>query len=199
MRSVLIGHSNRIEFIDKRANSVSKKRLYFGVILSGVLLLGLWNATVYIPVFNALSDEKDTSTIVYRRWLVSPSEIVFDVRSVAPTVSMAEIDRRLFKSAEALKDRSYSNVVLAYRGNGKFLLNGAQFKAIGETRTYQNPIYTIRTLPENVTEMDGTPAFETWTGGWLGVVGKQFEDHNELHAKWWAREALGFSEGSPIN
>jgi hypothetical protein len=172
---------------------------YGGGLLSVIALLSIWNATVYLPVSNALSDETDSTTIAYRRWLISPNQIVFDIRHVAPSVSMAEIDRRLFKAAEALKDRSYDNVTLAYRGSGKLLLSGAQFKTIGETRSYQNPIYTIRTLPEHVTELDGSEAFGTWTGGWIGVMGKQLEDHNELHARWWTRDAMGLSEGSAIN
>lgn len=176
-----------------------KKYLYTGAVFFVILFLGIWNATVYVPVANALSDESDTSTIAYRRWLISPDQIVFDIRHAAPTASMAEIDRRLFKAAEALQERSYSQVVLAYRGTGKLLLDGSQFKTIGETRSYQNPIYTIRTLPEHVTRLDGTAAFGTWTGGWIGVMGKQLEDHNELHGRWWARDALGLSEGAPLN
>ena len=43
----------------------------------------------------------------------------------------------------------------------------------------------MRTLPENVFKMDGTAAFGTWTGGWLGVVGKQMEDFSEFHKQWY--------------
>jgi hypothetical protein len=46
-------------------------------------------------------------------------------------------------------------------------------------------------LPEHVYALDGTPAFGTWTGGWLGVMGKQLDDSNEFHKQWWVNEALG--------
>jgi len=176
-----------------------KPLLWAGIVLAAVVAsIGIWNGTVYFPVSNALSGESGSSTIAYRRWLVSPDEIVFDIRSVDPSASMAEMDRRLFKAAEALKDRSYSKVVLTYRGTGKFLLEGGQFKTIGEEREFQNPIYTIRTLQEHVANMDGSPAFETWTGGWLGVMGQQMNDHNEMHARWWVRDASKQPEGTPI-
>lgn len=149
------------------------------------------NAPVTLPVMNALSEEDGASTFAYRRWLVSPSQIAYDIWSVDGTQSMASIDRRLFKAAEALKDRSYSNVVLAYRGEAKFNMERPYFKKIGQTRLTENPIYTMRTMQEHLSNPDGSPAFQTWSGGWLGVLGKQIEDHNQFHRKWWVNDALG--------
>ena len=155
-----------------------------------VTLLG-WNAVVFLPVRSALADEGDASIIAYRRWLLSPSQIVIDVRSVEGTQSMAGMDRLLLKSAEALQDRSYDRVVLAWRGQSRLIMDGAYFQEIGATRQTQNPVYTMRTMQEHVQNPDESPAFEVWTGGWLGVFGKQLEDHNEFHKRWWVRDASG--------
>lgn len=103
---------------------------------------------------------------------------------------MAGMDRMLFKAAEALQNRSYDSVVLAYRGEARFLMDGAYFQEIGATRQTQNPVYTMRTMQEHLSDPDGTPAFQQWSGGWLGVLGKQLEDHNEFHKRWWVSGAI---------
>lgn len=169
---------------------VSRKRAILWAV--GILsALAIWNGTVALPVASALSGEEGATTVAYRRWLLSPSQIVFDVRSVDDSQSMASMDRRLFKAAEALKDRSYDSVALAYHGEIKFLMDGSYFQEIGATRQTQNPVYTMRTMQEKLSKPDGTPAFGVWTGGWLGVLGKQLEDHNEFHKRWWVNEEIG--------
>lgn len=168
------------------------KPLIKWLLVIAALVVGLvgWNAPVYLPVSSALADESDASVIAYRRWLVSPSEIVIDIRSVEGTQSMAGMDRMLFKAAEALQGRSYDKVALAWRGETRFLMDGLYFQEIGVTRQTQNPIYTMRTMQEHLVNPDGSPAFGTWTGGWLGVLGKQLDDHNEFHQRWWLRNAV---------
>lgn len=174
------------------AAAKSKARRLWPFWLAGVLLaLIAWNAVVYLPVSRALADEEGASTIAYRRWLVSPSQIVFDVWSVDGSQSMVAMDRRLFKAAEALQDRKYDSVVLAWHGQARLLMDGATFQEIGANRQIENPIYTMSTMQEHLYNPDGSPAFGTWTGGWLGVLGKQLEDHNEFHKRWWVRDALG--------
>lgn len=45
-------------------------------------------------------------------------------------------------------------------------------------------IYLIRTFPENVKNLDGSPAFSTWEGGLLGVTNRQMEDFNAFMRQW---------------
>lgn len=157
------------------------------------VILAAWNAPVFLPVHQALDGETDASMVAYRSWLVSPSKVVLDVRSVEGTQSMAGMDRMLLKAAEGLKDSEYGVVVLAYRGEPKLLMDGAFFQELGVTRQTQNPIYTMRTMQEHIQNLDGSPAFGQWSGGWLGVLGKQLEDHGEFHRRWWMQAASGLS------
>jgi hypothetical protein len=160
--------------------------------LGGALLVVIaWNAVITIPAMRALDGEDEATVLAYRRWLVSPSQIVVDVWSVKGSQSMAGMDRMLFKTAEGLQGKSYDTVVLAYRGQTRLIMDGGYFQEIGATRDTQNPVYTMRTMQEHLHNSDGSPAFETWTGGWLGVLGKQLEDHNEFHKRWWVNDALG--------
>lgn len=122
---------------------------------------------------------------VYHRYGVIPDEIVIDLRQIEDSASMADVDRVLFTVAEALQARDYSHVYLAYRGSSRYMLDGEYFADVGREYAYQNPVYLVRTLPENVLRLDGRPAFQTWTGGMLGVLNAQLRDHEEFHLHWY--------------
>lgn len=124
------------------------------------------------------------------QWLVNPSVVVYDLRDVAGNRSPADVSRALFKFAEKIKDREYKKVVLSYRGSEKFYLDGEYFKVLGNNLAEQNPIYLIRTLPENLHKPDGSKAFDTWTGGLLGVASKQMEDFNNFHRRWYIDDTI---------
>lgn len=116
---------------------------------------------------------------------ILPSVLVFDLRVVSPTNSPADVFRILLQFAQAQKERSFSLVKLAHRGTEKFYLKGDYFQRLGQEYGEQNPVYTMRTFPENVYRTDGTPAFGTWTGGLLGVLTKQMGDFGDFHKQWY--------------
>lgn len=124
------------------------------------------------------------------QWFVNPSVAVYDLRHVDGKKSAADVNCVLFKFAEKVKEQKYKKVILSYRGNEKFYLDGEYFKTLGNELETQNPIYLIRTLPENLHKPDGDKAFDTWTGGWLGVMSKQMEDFNNFHRQWYIDEAI---------
>lgn len=64
-----------------------------------------------------------------------------------------------------MKDDSFKDVTLAHAGEEKFRVDGQYFRTLGTEFGTQNPVYTIRTMPEHMLRLDGSPAFETWTGG----------------------------------
>lgn len=136
-------------------------------------------------VLNADPRNKGVNVSVHFGKYINPSEIIFDLRDVSGSNSPADITRILLQYAQELKEKKLDRVILAFRGTHKFQLKGEYFHALGEEYGTQNPAYTIRTFPENVYELDGTAAFGTWTGGLLGVVGKQMDEFNEFHKRWY--------------
>jgi len=92
--------------------------------------------------------------------------------------------------SDKMKDRKFREVRLAYRGETKFILSGKDFRDIGREYSYQNPVYIVRTFPEKLRTPDGKKAFSTWSGGLLGVLGRQMEDVNELGQRWYLGDML---------
>jgi hypothetical protein len=73
-------------------------------------------------------------------------------------------------------DKTFNKVYLSVNNKDKFYLEGEYFKTLGEEYGTQNVIYTMRTFPENVMNLDETHAYGTWTGGLLGVMNQQMTD-----------------------
>lgn len=161
------------------------------------LAVGAWNFfTLQGPLDQALeSDSRNTGIEArahYQNYL-NPSVIVFDLRAVAGDKSQADIFRALLQFASEMKDREFEAVELAYRGTTKFILAGRYFQQLGREYGTQNPVYTMRTFPQNLLRPDGEKAFPTWEGGLLGVTGKQIEDFGEFHKQWYLADLV---EGS---
>lgn len=162
-------------------------------LLCGLLVITGGNAFyVTMPAWNAVrADERNANLtmVTHLRYGVDPNTAVVDLVSIGDGSSMLDVTRALLQSAHALKDRTFSEVHLAYRGRSRFILPGSDFKQMGEEYGPQNPVYTIRTMPEKLRRPDGSRAFDTWTGGVLGVLGRQMEDVKALHMEWYLREA----------
>ena len=139
------------------------------------------------------SDPRNAGLVLYgyHDKLVTPRTIMIDLRDVASTNSPADVFRLLLQFSAKQKDKNYDRVILAFRGDSRFVLKGEYFKSLGMEYGTQNPVYTMRTLPENVFNIDGTPAFGTWTGGMIGVLGKQMEDFTEFHKRWYINSLAG--------
>lgn len=126
-------------------------------------------------------------SVHYGRY-VQASVLIYDLHAYSGQNSHLDILRVLFQFAKATRSQTFKTVLLEFRGHERFILPGNEFRIIGEEFGTQNPVYTLRTLPEKLLTPDGNPAFGTWTGGLLGVLGKQMEDLNEFGRRWLAAE-----------
>lgn len=121
---------------------------------------------------------------------VDPSVVVFNLEGVSSQNSPMDVFRTFLQFAAVMKDKRLTRVELAHRGTTKFIMTGEYFAQLGAEYGEQNPIYTLRTFPEHLYHPDGTPAYGTWTGGMLGVLGKQMEDFNDVHRKWYIEDLV---------
>jgi hypothetical protein len=173
-----------------------KKLVLWLVVILGVLIAAIWTwnfTSLQQPLSKVLESDprnKGIEVRVHFRNFVDPDVLVFDIRKISGTNSAADVSRVLLQFGSALKAKRFESVVLAFRGTEKFMLKGPYFSQLGNEYGIQNPVYTLRTLPENVLRIDGSPAFPKWTGGMLGVTGKQMDDLNEFHKQWWISTAI---------
>ena len=121
---------------------------------------------------------------------INPDVLVYDLRDVPGDKSRLDVMRVVLQYADRLKEQEFETVELAYRGDIRFSVDGAYFQELGQEYEFQNPVYTLRTFPEHVNGLDGTPAFGTWTGGLFGVLGRQMEDLNRFHDQWYLNDLV---------
>jgi hypothetical protein len=187
-KSWLMIAKEKLNVAKSAENGVHNHLIKVGVIALGSVttVWGINFAKLQAPLNSVISSDVRNSGVnvtANYQWMINSSVLVFSVNE-ASSASPADVSRILLQYAERLEARKFSSVLLAQKGKPIFLLKGDYFKQLGEEYGLQNVIYTLRTMPENVYELDGSPAFSSWSGGWLGVVGKQFEDLNDFHRKW---------------
>jgi hypothetical protein len=171
------------------------KKISIGIVTAVAVASALVASLNYInlslpldSVINSDSRNAGISVSAHYAYYVDTSTLVFDLRDVSSTNSPMDVTRVLLEYAAALDDKNFSEVTLSHTGTEKFRLKGDYFKTLGQEYGQQNPVYTIRTLPEHVYSLNGSAAFGTWTGGILGVLGKQMEDFSEFHKQWYIND-----------
>lgn len=157
------------------------------ILLGLLVLIGVNHLRVNAEAQKAV---RTAEVMAYYRWGVTPNVIVFDIHDLEPTASAASVIGDLIRFAGRMRDREFDAVHLAWRGETRFILPGRDFSRIGREVDFQNPVYTVRTLPEQLLTPAGVPAFSQWTGGVLGVLGRQMDDVNTMAAHWFINDAI---------
>ncbi|WP_455233448.1 hypothetical protein [Geopseudomonas aromaticivorans] len=145
------------------------------------------------PMIAVIQEDSRNAGIDMRSHLqhyVDPTSLVIDIHGITGDHSAADVFRVVNQYAAAQKERDFKRVILSFRGEERFMLKGEFFKQTGAEYGDQNPMYTLRTFPQNVYRMDGTQAYDTWEGGWLGVLGKQMADFGEFSKAWYMTDLL---------
>ena len=183
-----------LEFYYRRSapeKNMEKRFARIVLVILGLLVAIIVTANYVLlqhPMSQVLKEDARNDGIqvfTHFKYFVDPTTLVYDLRSVSGESSPMDVTRVLLKYAERQQDSSFSTIELSHQGTGKFLLQGDYFKTLGKEFKQQNPAYTLRTLPENILNIDGSAAFGTWTGGMLGVFSKQLEDFSHWHREWY--------------
>jgi hypothetical protein len=165
------------------------------------LIIVILAALVFVPALNYFSlgmpansvtsaDSRNTGVDAwfYYEYFLNPNSVVIDLRNVESDKSTADVFRVLFQIAEKFEERKFNKVYLASKGSKKFYIDGDYFEELGSSFSYQNPVYLLRTFPENTYLLDGNKAYSTWTGGIIGVTGRQMDDLNNLAQNWFVED-----------
>ncbi len=164
--------------------------IFFGLI---AVIYG-WNyLSVQSPMNTVLSADvrnKGIEINTHYQNYISPSILIYDLKNISGNNSKADVFRILLQYAEQMKENKFEKVILSFKGKPKFIIDGTYFQKLGEEYSFQNPVYTMNHFAENVYDLNGTAAFGTWTGGWLGVAGKQIEDFGKVHDQWYMNDLV---------
>lgn len=166
-------------------------KIIIGLSLIAIGIFSFNYFTVSKPLLDVIESETRNSGISVRsnyRYYIQPSVLAIDIRGVSGEKSAADVFRVFLQYASKLKEKSFDTVHLQSKGKTKFYLEGDYFKKLGQEYGEQNPVYTMRTFTEHLYTPEGKKAFNTWTGGLLGVLKKQMEDFDEFHKKWYVED-----------
>lgn len=174
--------------LPERHRRLPRLSLVIGMTVFVIGSIALWNfATVGVKISNVIRGDARNAGIsvsAHNSYYLDPTTVVLDVRGF-DNASCMDMFRVLFNFAKEMRANRYSRIVLEHRGTAKFLLTGDFFRGLGDDfAAGQNPMYLIRTFPENTYSPNGSPAFGHWEGGLLGVLGKQMGDVNDFCHSW---------------
>lgn len=140
---------------------------------------------------------KGVSVWVHYKWFINPTELKYDLRSITGENSSLDVNRVMLQFAEKIKDKQFNKVYLSFKGKDKFYFKGDYYQNLGKEYELQNPVYTLRTLPENIYTLRGEHAYGTWEGGFIGVLGKQMEDLNTFSKDWFLDDTISEMNKAP--
>jgi hypothetical protein len=170
------------------------KKIFWIIGTVGIIALGIYMFnffTIIKPTMNKINEDNRNIGIsldVHYKFYVIPNTLEINLKNVPSEKAMADVFRVFLQTSSALKDKNFDRVELKYKGTLKFFLNGDYYKQIGSEFEEQNPVYTMRTLPENLYNPNGEPSYSKWEGGMFGVLSKQMEDFNDFNRKWYMEE-----------
>lgn len=165
------------------------KYLIFTVI--GVYLFN--SMTLTWPITKKINEDKRNEGIsvkVRYKHYIFLNTLEFNLKNVSTEKASVDVFRVLLQTASHLKDKKFKKVELSYRGTTKFILTGDYFRQLGIELDKQNPMYTVRTFPENLYNKNGEASYGRWEGGMFRVFEKQMEDFNDFNKKWYIDELM---------
>lgn len=171
-----------------------KKRLLIASFAAVALLLVLGIVWLYNfqiaqkPLDRVLLDDPRNQVVSAKAHLadwIDTDTLQFDLTGVSGQATRMDVFRLFLQYAKAQQGHRFQKVLLSYKGKRKFYVPGDYFQQLGREYDTQNPVYTMRTFPEHIFTPDGRRAFESYEGGWLGVLAKEMERFSKFHDQWY--------------
>ncbi|MBS7565732.1 hypothetical protein KHS38_15090 [Mucilaginibacter sp. Bleaf8] len=122
------------------------------------------------------------------RYYIIPSTLVLNLTDVEGSHSQLDVFRTVLQASQELKDKNFKDVIFAFKNASKFKVDGTYFKKLGETYDTENPLYTVRTFPEHVFNLDGSSAYAQLNGGVLGVLTGEMNQFKDFSEKWYGND-----------
>jgi len=147
-------------------------------------------------------DQCESSGVVNARvsysGLIGTEVVIFDLRD-GGSAGARRIDpvHLLMQFSGKLDLYAVDRILLARNGTKRFYIAGSDMRRLAQSYAGGGRIWAFNNLPARVRRMDGTQAFDEWTGGWLGVLQKQAEDLNRFITDWTGYGSAGTYSAAP--
>lgn len=127
------------------------------------------------------SSKEGLDVKVYYDDVFSKGIAVFDYQDATATyVRRIDVIHLLLQFGHELDKNATGRLIIAHKGQKLFFIESYSLKELTEEYTYGNKVWAFNHLPERLKRMDGTKAYSTWEGGWLGVMSEQTKDLTDV-------------------
>ncbi len=159
---------------------------------AGFLAIWLYNQILLQKPLTRVILSESRNNLVHARahfdgW-VDTKTVVFDLTDVADNSSSLDIFRVFLQYAKEQKEQRFERIVLAAYGRKKLALPGAYFQQLGQEYDSQNLMYTIRTFPHHLLDMQGRKPFPEYEGGLFAVLGEEMKQFAEFNERWFLND-----------
>jgi hypothetical protein len=115
--------------------------------------------------------------------------IVFDVRSCKGECRLIDPLHLVLQFAYKVEDERFGHLAISSSGEQVYRLEKSDLHELAKQYELGGRIWAFNHWPERLRKPTGERAFESWSGGILGVVKGQMEDMNEALKTWLGKAA----------
>lgn len=172
------------------------------IIIVPLCLIYYLNHRYVISRMNELQQE--TKAIIHAdahfKYYVNPMRMVIDIKYYNSKVTNEEVFDFLMQFAQKMRDRKFAAVILCYKGEEKFIMDGDFFMKLGNEYKEKKKKQTASKLldkatldlsffdtklllPDYLKNPDGAPAFPEKKGNISGAAGKT--NYDLFHDRWY--------------
>jgi len=161
----------------------NKKLIFVGTPLVAALIG--YSANLFLlqePVNDILAENAAFSGMkvsAHYQYYVIPGVVVYDLEGLSVRQTPLDVQTALLEFAKRVKEKRYSRIDLAYRGEHKFSIDGASFMKLGQEYANRNFDYVLYKLPRLLRGENGT-----------AIDGADRDALLEFHRKWYGEDQL---------
>ena len=160
----------------------NKKLIFVGTPLIAALIG--YSANYFLlqePVNDILKESsafQGMKVSAHYQYYVVPGVVVYDLEGLTARQTPLDVQTALLEFAKKVKEKRYSRVDLAYRGQHKFSIDGASFMKLGREYANRNFDYVLYKFPRLLRGETNTPA------------GTDRDALLEFHRQWYGEDPL---------
>jgi hypothetical protein len=121
------------------------------------------------------------------QYYIIPGVVVYDLEGLSVRQTPIDVQTALLEFAKKVKEKRYSRVDLAYRGETKFSIDGASFMKLGQEYANRNFDYVLYKFPRLFRADEGAPAKSPANSPAQGTERDALLD---FHRQWYGEDPL---------